>query len=140
MKKGSLAIVAGPVGSGKTTILKAILGELPFQSGTVFISSKRISYCSQNPWLLNTSIKKNILGLFDEEIDEEWYRTVIHACCLDEDINQWPHGDQSVIGSKGLTLSGDQRQRVVSYSTLLPLSNTEVSPLHCSIGAGSCCI
>ena len=118
-EKGSLIIVTGPVGSGKTTLLRAILGELPFQSGMISVSSKRISYCSQNPWLLNTSIRENVLGLPDEEVDERWYNTVIHACCLDEDIRQWPHGDQSVVGSKGLTLSGGQRQRVVCYKPLL---------------------
>ncbi|CAG8909081.1 unnamed protein product [Penicillium egyptiacum] len=109
---GSLVIVIGPVGSGKTTLLKTILGELGCLSGVVSIKSSRVSYCSQNPWLLNTTIKKSITGISDHEVDEKWYKTVIYSCCLDEDIRRWPDGDQSEIGSKGLALSGGQKQRV----------------------------
>ncbi|KAJ6139789.1 ABC transporter integral membrane type 1 [Penicillium samsonianum] len=109
---GSLVIVIGPVGSGKTTLLKTIIGELGCLSGAVSIRSTRGSYCSQNPWLLNTTIKKSITGISDHEVDEKWYKTVIYSCCLDEDIRRWPDGDQSEIGSKGLALSGGQKQRV----------------------------
>ncbi|KAJ5163601.1 ABC transporter integral membrane type 1 [Penicillium coprophilum] len=109
---GSLVVVIGPVGSGKTTLLKTILGELNCLSGSVFIKPSKVSYCSQNPWLLNTTIKKSITGISDHEVDEKWYETVIHACCLDEDIRRWPDGDQSEIGSKGLALAGGQKQRV----------------------------
>ncbi|KAE8358078.1 putative multidrug resistance protein [Aspergillus caelatus] len=110
--RGNLLVVTGFVGSGKTTLLKTILGELGCQSGTVSVESKRISYCSQNPWLLNTTIKKSITGLADHKLDEKWYQTVIRSCCLEEDIRRWPDGDQSEVGSKGLTLSGGQKQRV----------------------------
>ncbi|KAJ5209119.1 ABC transporter integral membrane type 1 [Penicillium cf. viridicatum] len=109
---GSLVIVIGPVGSGKTTLLKTILGELGCLSGSVSIRPSKVSYCSQNPWLLNTTIKKSITGISDHEVDEKWYKTVIYSCCLDEDIRRWPDGDQSEIGSKGLALSGGQKQRV----------------------------
>ncbi|KAJ5633110.1 ABC transporterintegral membrane type 1 [Penicillium lividum] len=109
---GSLVIVIGPVGSGKTTLLKTILGELGCLSGSVSIRPGKVSYCSQNPWLLNTTIKKSITGMSDQEVDEKWYKTVIYSCCLDEDISHWPDGDQSEIGSKGLALSGGQKQRV----------------------------
>ncbi|KAE8415945.1 putative multidrug resistance protein [Aspergillus pseudocaelatus] len=93
--RGNLLVVTGSVGSGKTTLLKTILGELGCQSGTVSVESKRISYCSQNPWLLNTTIKKSITGLADHKVDEKWYQTVIRSCCLEEDIRRWPDGDQS---------------------------------------------
>ncbi|KAB8254971.1 P-loop containing nucleoside triphosphate hydrolase protein [Aspergillus pseudonomiae] len=112
VRRGNLLVVTGSVGSGKTTLLKTILGELGCQSGTVCVESKRISYCSQNPWLLNTTIKKSITGLEDHKVDEKWYQTVIRSCCLEEDIHRWPYGDQSKVGSKGLTLSGGQKQRV----------------------------
>ncbi|PYH89693.1 putative multidrug resistance protein [Aspergillus ellipticus CBS 707.79] len=111
-RAGTLVAVTGPVGSGKTTLLKIILGELDYQTGTVYVRSRRISYCSQSPWLLNTTIKNSITGLPDHDVDEKWYQTVLHSCCLDEDIRRWPEGDQSEIGSKGLTLSGGQKQRV----------------------------
>ncbi|KAJ9485611.1 hypothetical protein VN97_g7741 [Penicillium thymicola] len=109
---GSLVIIIGPVGSGKTTLLKTILGELSCLSGAVSISSRKVSYCSQNSWLLNTTIKSSITGISDHEVDEKWYKTVIYSCCLDEDIRRWSDGDQSEIGSKGLALSGGQKQRV----------------------------
>ncbi|KAK6826667.1 hypothetical protein RU639_004770 [Aspergillus parasiticus] len=109
--RGNLLVVTGSVGSGKTTLLKTILGELGCQSGTVCVESKRISFCSQDPWLLNTTIKKSITGLANHKVDEKWYEAVIRSCCLEEDIRRWPNGDQSEVGSKGLTLSGGQKQR-----------------------------
>ncbi|XHG07806.1 hypothetical protein AWENTII_010938 [Aspergillus wentii] len=111
-KTGSLLVVTGPVGSGKTTLLKAILGELDCQSGIVYVRSRRISYCSQNPWLLNTTIKKTVTGISDDEVDGKWYKTALYSCDLDEDIHSWPEGDQSEVGSRGLTLSGGQKQRL----------------------------
>ncbi|MCJ1311899.1 hypothetical protein MMC25_005572 [Agyrium rufum] len=113
IEKGSLTMVLGPVGCGKSTLMRAILGELPCDSGNVSVASKRIAYCSQMPWLLNTSIRHSIYGSRQQEaVDENWYQTVLHACALDEDMLQLPHGDLSVIGSKGLTLSGGQKQRL----------------------------
>lgn len=114
VKTGSLTVILGPVGSGKTTLIKAMLGELPCISGVVSVSSICMSFCSQTSWLLNTTIKDAICGPSNPVFDEEWYNTVIYSCALDEDIRQWPEGDRSIIGSKGLTLSGGQKQRVVS--------------------------
>lgn len=108
--RGNLLVVTGSVGSDKTTLLKTILGELGWQSGTVCVESKRISFCSQDPWLLNTTIKKSITGLANHQVDEKWYEAVIRSCCLEEDIRRWPNGDQSEVGSKGLTLSGGQNR------------------------------
>ncbi|KAB8214525.1 hypothetical protein BDV33DRAFT_209223 [Aspergillus novoparasiticus] len=104
--RGNLLVVTGSVGSGKTNLLKTILGELGCQSGTVCVESKRTSFCSQDPWLLNTTIKKSITGLANHKVDEKRYEAVIRSCCLEEDIRRWPNGDQSEVGSKGLTLSG----------------------------------
>lgn len=114
VEAGSFAVLVGPVGSGKSTILNAMLGELRCESGSVFVSSKSMSFCSQIPWLLNTSIRESITGPSQVDVDEEWYRTVVFACALEEDMSRWPEGDRSIIGSKGLTLSGGQKQRVVS--------------------------
>ncbi|CAG7967353.1 unnamed protein product [Penicillium nalgiovense] len=121
--------VIGPVGSGETTFLKTILGELGCLSGAVSIKSSRVSYYSQNPWLLNTTIKKSITGISDHEVDERWYKTVTYSCCLDEDIRRWPDGDQSEIGSEGLALSGSQKQRVVCNNTrmCIALTNANIS-------------
>lgn len=116
VEDGSLTVLLGPVGSGKTSLIKAVLGELTCKSGSISVASEGIAFCSQSPWLLNTSVKESICGPIGSEIDQEWYETVLHACALDQDVLQWPDGDQSLIGSKGLTLSGGQKQRVVSHS------------------------
>lgn len=134
LETSSITMIAGSIGSGKSTLLKAILGEVPF-TGNIFVSSKRISYCSQTPWLINGTIRKNILGLAEEsEFDELWYRTVMHACVLDEDLALLPEGDQSEIGSRGLSLSGGQKQRVVSSCISLG-GRFNSSPNNHSLGA-----
>jgi len=114
LKKGSLNVICGAVGTGKTTLARAILGDVTPDSGSVSVSTKRIGYCAQKPWLINASIKMMICGPAGQtEIDEEWYKTVIRACGLEEDIEQLSGGDSEAVGSRGATLSGGQRQRVV---------------------------
>lgn len=105
-------ILVGPVGCGKSTLLKAILGEVPTMGGTVRISSRQVAYCDQTPWHMNQTIQQCITAV--SPFDETWYTTVIRSCALDEDLKQIPHGDQTIIGSKGIALSGGQSQRIVS--------------------------
>ena len=112
--RGSLSMIIGPVGSGKSTLLKAILGELKYQSGTIQTISRRMAYCSQTPWLPNSTVRNIICGGSEIEIDETFYNTVIHACALEEDLLRLPNGHQTLIGSRGVTLSGGQKQRLVS--------------------------
>ncbi|CEJ87424.1 hypothetical protein VHEMI04411 [[Torrubiella] hemipterigena] len=112
-KKGSLNVVCGLVGTGKTTLAKAILGEVTADSGTIAVSTKRMGYCAQKPWLINASVRTTVCGTEDEKsIDHEWYKTIIHACGLDEDLKQLSIGDSEAAGSRGVTLSGGQKQRV----------------------------
>jgi ATP-binding cassette subfamily C (CFTR/MRP) protein 1 len=113
---GSLVMVIGPIGSGKSTLLKVILGEMPHTTGTVIVGRSKASFCGQSPWLTNVSIRKNIIGVSD--LDANWYNTVVNACVLDRDFKQLPDGDNTVIGSKGVLLSGGQKSRLVSF--LLP--------------------
>ncbi|KAK8149644.1 hypothetical protein G3M48_006221 [Beauveria asiatica] len=117
--RGSLNILSGATGSGKSMLLRAILGEVPVPKGTLDISprSHRMAYCSQKPWLPSGSVKEVIWGhLFSSSSvthqDEERYREVTRLCCLDHDFLALPFGDQTQIGSQGLNLSGGQRQRV----------------------------
>ncbi|KAM3441708.1 hypothetical protein MY4824_001486 [Beauveria thailandica] len=117
--RGSLNILSGATGSGKSMLLRAILGEVPVSKGTLDISprSHRMAYCSQKPWLPSGSVKEVIWGhLFSSSSvthqDEERYREVTRLCCLDHDFLALPFGDQTQIGSQGLNLSGGQRQRV----------------------------
>jgi len=110
-----LTMILGPVGSGKSTLIKAVLGELICDTGSCAVSSQDIAYCAQKPWLPNKSIRESICGLDKSAIeDEKWYRIVVKACDLDQDIARLPLRDQSILGNKGLTLSGGQKQRVVS--------------------------
>ncbi|KAK2871937.1 hypothetical protein FQN49_002682 [Arthroderma sp. PD_2] len=109
----SLTMIVGPIGSGKTTLMKAILGDLPCESGLITVPPTQLAYCHQKPWLTNTSILQSICGLYeDQAVDEDWYKAVVYACCLEEDIKLWPDGSHTVIGNNGLILSGGQRQRL----------------------------
>ncbi|KAH8903310.1 ABC transporter [Coniochaeta sp. PMI_546] len=110
VQTGSLVICSGPTGSGKTTLAKAILAEIPTASGVISVSSKRIGYCEQSPWLPSGTLRSAICGYLPFE--SGWYEQVVRLCCLEEDILALAEGDQTMIGSKGLNLSGGQRQRV----------------------------
>ncbi|KAK4063525.1 uncharacterized protein Triagg1_9402 [Trichoderma aggressivum f. europaeum] len=107
---GSISMVVGPVGCGKSSLLKGILGELHMTSGAVHLATSSISYCDQTPWLQNVSLRDNIVGPF--RFDKEWYAQVITACALDRDFASLPCGDKTLVGSEGLALSGGQRRRV----------------------------
>lgn len=112
VNKGSVVACSGPVGSGKTTLARAITGELPLSDGTIAVSSTRIGLCAQSTWLPSTTISQAIRGHTSNE-SSGWYDEVVRACCLDEDISALPLGDNTMIGSRALNLSGGQRQRLV---------------------------
>ncbi|XP_058839979.1 ATP-binding cassette sub-family C member 4-like [Topomyia yanbarensis] len=109
IEAGRLCVVIGPVGSGKTTLLQVMLGELEVDEGLVQINGT-ISYAAQEPWLFGDSIRNNIL--FVEEYDEQRYLTVIKICALERDFEMLPHGDQTIVGERGISLSGGQKARV----------------------------
>ncbi|KAK8078302.1 hypothetical protein PG996_004472 [Apiospora saccharicola] len=114
---GALTIISGPTGSGKSTLIRTILGEVVPVEGTVSVSTRQIAYCAQRPWLPNGTIKQAIYGatnLYDAggQKEEAWYDVVTRACCLTLDFDSLVDGDQTQIGSRGLNLSGGQRQRV----------------------------
>lgn len=128
-KVGDLVVVAGAVGVGKTTLAKAVLGDLPPDSGAICIANRAMAYCSQTPWLINGTIKEVICGpCYGGSVKEDVrYRNVVHACDLQEDFDQMPDGDQTVIGSRGVMLSGGQRQRVVRTNPST-MRNVESNP------------
>lgn len=111
--KKSLNMIIGKVGTGKSVLLNFLLGELKTTGAVKLL--KNVAYCSQTPWLFNSTIRKNILG--QSPMDDDWYNTVIHACALHQDFAELADGDLSRIGSKGITLSGGQKHRVVSDTT-----------------------
>ena len=123
---GRLNIVAGPTGSGKTSLLMALLGEMTLLNGSVFLPggqsreelrpnpetglTESIAYCAQQAWLVNDTIKENIL--FASPWDEGRYKSVIAACALERDLEILDAGDSTLVGEKGITLSGGQKQRI----------------------------
>ncbi|KAJ5279863.1 hypothetical protein N7478_005235 [Penicillium angulare] len=108
--RGSFSMIIGPSGCGKSSLLKALLGEMPCTDGKIELSSGSVAFCDQTPWHMNGTIKDSIVAMSD--YDPRWYATVIQACALEEDLGQFPRGDRSVIGSKGVALSGGQSQRI----------------------------
>jgi len=114
---GSLVAVVGSVGSGKSSFLSAILGEMePINGGQVFITKPAdakpgfVSYCSQTPWVVNDTLRGNIL--FGRQFKEERYNSVLEACALVDDLAVLPAGDLTEIGERGINLSGGQKARV----------------------------
>lgn len=112
LAKGSFNMVIGPVASGKSTICKALLGELPFSEGAIKLGvwSSHVGYCDQTAYLFNGSIKDNIVGF--SVFDPTRYTEVILSTGLEYDIARLPQRDETNVGSNGITLSGGQRQRV----------------------------
>ena len=106
---GTLCCVVGPVGAGKSSFLQLLLKELPQNSGKVDVTGS-ISYASQEPWLFVASVRNNIL--FGQPFVKNRYKDVVHVCALETDFEQFPHGDKSLVGERGASLSGGQRARV----------------------------
>lgn len=118
MPDGFLAIVVGPVGCGKSTFLKALIGETPVLEGKMVVNSSDVAFCDQSSWLINGSVRDNIVAEASF-FDQDWYASVVDASALRTDLDQMPHGDRTMVGSKGVKLSGGQKQRIVSA---LPLN------------------
>lgn len=104
-----LTAIVGQVGCGKTTLLEVILRELPLSEGTLEVNGS-VSYAAQEAWIFGGSVKSNII--FTEEFDAKRYEKVIHACALEQDLKQLPHGDETVVGERGISLSGGQKARI----------------------------
>jgi ATP-binding cassette subfamily C (CFTR/MRP) protein 1 len=107
--KGELVAIVGPVGSGKTSLLNIIMGELPKSRGSVFLGG-HLGLCPQQAWILNATVRDNIL--FGSVYDDDKYQTVIRQCALESDLASFPNGDMTLIGENGIGLSGGQKQRV----------------------------
>ncbi|PRQ51289.1 putative xenobiotic-transporting ATPase [Rosa chinensis] len=101
--------VCGPVGAGKSSLLYAILGEMPKVSGTVDVFGT-IAYVSQNSWIQSGTVRDNIL--YGKTMEKNKYEKTIEACALDKDLSSFDHGDLTEIGERGLNLSGGQKQRI----------------------------
>ncbi|XP_012273062.1 ATP-binding cassette sub-family C member Sur [Orussus abietinus] len=109
--RGKLTLIVGRTGSGKTSLLLAMLGEIYRVRGKVdWAGNTKVAYVSQKPWLLNATLRDNIL--FGSELRPRRYRNVLQACALQPDVDILPGRDLTRIGEKGINLSGGQKQRV----------------------------
>ncbi|KAI1822918.1 multidrug resistance-associated protein [Xylaria intraflava] len=125
-KIGKLNIISGPTGSGKTSMLMALLGEMTLTKGKVYLPSglsredvrpdpatglaDTCAYVAQTAWLVNANIRENIL--FSSSYDEKRYKDVLVACALERDLEILDNGDETLVGENGITLSGGQKQRI----------------------------
>lgn len=122
--KGSFAMIVGPTGSGKSTILKGLVNEIADVRGISYCLPGPKGYCAQSPWLPAGTAREVIMG--GSPVDKAWYNSVTKACQLHEDFQTWEEGDQHNVGSAGAALSGGQKQRMVSASK-------HMSHLPCSV-------
>lgn len=109
VKKGNLTAIVGQVGSGKTSVISALLGEMEKIKGSVNVDG-RVAYVPQQAWIQNATLQDNIL--FGRPLNQQLYDEIVTACALDPDLAMLPGGDKTEIGEKGINLSGGQKQRV----------------------------
>lgn len=109
VNRGEKVAVCGPVGSGKSSLLYALLGEIPRLSGSVEVFGS-VAYVSQSSWIQSGTVRDNIL--FGKPFNKELYDKAIKSCALDKDIENFDHGDLTEIGQRGLNMSGGQKQRI----------------------------
>ncbi|KAJ5720496.1 uncharacterized protein N7483_008430 [Penicillium malachiteum] len=105
-----ITMITGPVGSGKSALIKCLLGEMTVCKGSVTTNFGNVAYCPQIPWILDNTIRHNITG--GTNFDAKWYDFVISSCGLNGDFQSMPAEDMHVAGSSGASLSGGQKQRV----------------------------
>ncbi|TQB70175.1 hypothetical protein MPDQ_000830 [Monascus purpureus] len=108
-RKGELSCIVGRVGAGKSSLLQAILGDLWKLQGEVAVRG-RIAYVAQQPWVMNASVRENIV--FGHRWDPHFYEQTIDACALRHDFKNLPDGDQTEVGERGISLSGGQKARL----------------------------
>lgn len=136
---GQVTVVVGPVGCGKSMLIRAVLGETPLWDGRMVLSDPDVAFCDQTPWIMvrlflsffaprsalpcgtmltvvldeqNDTVRANIT--YASAFDAELYATVLRSCDLVSDLATMDKGDMTLVGSKGFSLSAGQRQRVVS--------------------------
>ncbi|KAH7915135.1 hypothetical protein BJ138DRAFT_1170143 [Hygrophoropsis aurantiaca] len=112
---GKINLIVGPTGSGKTSLIMALLGEMHFVrlDPTSWFNLPRkggVAYAAQESWVQNETIRDNIV--FGSPFDETRYEKVLHQCALERDLTLFEAGDRTEVGEKGLTLSGGQKARV----------------------------
>lgn len=110
---GDLTMIVGPIGCGKSSLLRGLLGETPSSKGNVYIDQENAAFVDQTPWIRNETIRSNIIGV--SVFDPEFYAKVVEACALTSEIEESPEGNSTNAGSGGAALSGGQRLRIVCF-------------------------
>lgn len=136
LSSGALLAVTGPIGSGKSSLLMSILGEMRPTAGKIK-QQGRVVYAPQNPWVFTGTVRENIL--FGLPYDHDRYQKVLAACQLTEDVKTFPSGDSTFIGERGTSLSGGQRARVslaraVYHNADIYLLDDPLSSLDIQVG------
>ncbi|KAJ3322956.1 hypothetical protein HDV06_002615 [Boothiomyces sp. JEL0866] len=136
IKTGCKVAIVGPVGAGKSSLLSAIIGEMPKLDGNVRIGGK-LAYCAQQPWILTDTIRGNIV--FNNEFNQERFDAILEATGLDKDMKQFPAGANTGIGEKGVNLSGGQKARVslaraMYQDTDIVILDDPISALDAQVG------
>ncbi|XP_040353871.1 ATP-binding cassette sub-family C member 12 isoform X1 [Herpailurus yagouaroundi] len=109
VRKGKILGICGNVGSGKSSLIAALLGQMQLQQGIVALTGT-VAYVSQQAWIFHGNVRENIL--FGEKYDHQRYQHTVRVCALQKDLSNLPYGDLTEIGERGLNLSGGQRQRI----------------------------
>lgn len=122
IRKGLKVAVCGPVGSGKSSLLYSIMGEIPRISGAETMVAGSRAYVPQSAWIQTGTIQDNVL--FGKAMDKRLYEEVLQGCALDRDMELWANGDMTVVGERGVNLSGGQKQRIQLARALY--SNSDV--------------
>ncbi|KAI9884586.1 MAG: hypothetical protein M1823_003635 [Watsoniomyces obsoletus] len=134
--RDELIAVIGSVGSGKSSLLAALAGDMRKTRGEVTMGASR-AFCPQYAWIQNATVRENIL--FGKEYDSEWYAKVIEACALGPDLKMLPNGDETEIGERGITVSGGQKQRIniaraIYFNSDLILMDDPLSAVDAHVG------
>lgn len=134
--RNELIAVIGGVGSGKSSLLAALAGDMRRSSGNVTMGATR-AFCPQYAWIQNASVRQNVL--FGKDYNRKWYDEVIDACALRPDLDMLPHGDLTEIGERGITVSGGQKQRLniaraIYFNSDIVLMDDPLSAVDAHVG------
>ena len=134
--RNELIAVIGGVGSGKSSLLAALAGDMRRTSGSVTLAATR-AFCPQYAWIQNASVRDNVL--FGKDYDRSWYDEVVDACALKPDLDMLPHGDLTEIGERGITISGGQKQRLniaraIYFNSDIVLMDDPLSAVDAHVG------
>ena len=134
--RNELVAVIGGVGSGKSSLLAALAGDMRRTSGNVTMGATR-AFCPQYAWIQNASVRENVL--FGKDYDRKWYDEVVDACALRPDLDMLPHGDLTEIGERGITVSGGQKQRLniaraIYFNSNIVLMDDPLSAVDAHVG------